>query len=161
MSAPLEAQLMADCPAGIVAVDADGILRAHNPAAARLLGRALAPGQPIATTLGALPVRREALAPERQDEPEFSLAVSGRELLVRVCGGPLSGGRQAVLQDVTRLQLADSYRTEFVANVSHELRTPTTSIVGYAETLLEEAERLEPDLLIKIISDPSKNHADC
>ncbi len=29
-------------------------------------------------------------------------------------------------------------RTEFVADVSHELKTPITSILGYADTLLED-----------------------
>ena len=29
-------------------------------------------------------------------------------------------------------------RREFVADVSHELKTPITSIMGYADTLLEE-----------------------
>ena len=31
-------------------------------------------------------------------------------------------------------------RTEFVADVSHELKTPITSIMGYADTLLEDDE---------------------
>jgi two-component system phosphate regulon sensor histidine kinase PhoR len=42
------------------------------------------------------------------------------------------------------LRRAEQYRNEFVANVSHELRTPTTAIVGYAETLLDDRETLDP-----------------
>ena len=32
----------------------------------------------------------------------------------------------------------DNMRKEFIADVSHELKTPITSIMGYADTLLEE-----------------------
>jgi two-component system sensor histidine kinase VicK len=42
-----------------------------------------------------------------------------------------------VIQDITEHAKLDSMRKEFVADVSHELKTPITSIMGYAETLLE------------------------
>lgn len=42
-----------------------------------------------------------------------------------------------VLQDVTKQQMLENSRREFVANVSHELRTPLTTVKSYAETLLE------------------------
>jgi len=34
--------------------------------------------------------------------------------------------------------------TDFVANASHELRTPLSSIIGYVETLVDEADKIEP-----------------
>jgi two-component system phosphate regulon sensor histidine kinase PhoR len=40
---------------------------------------------------------------------------------------------------------AEKMRVDFVANASHELRTPLSAIVGYAETIAEEAD-LPPDL---------------
>ena len=43
----------------------------------------------------------------------------------------------AVLQDITEHVKLDNMRKEFVADVSHELKTPITSIMGYADTLLE------------------------
>lgn len=43
----------------------------------------------------------------------------------------------AVIQDITEHVKLDEMRKEFVANVSHELKTPITSIMGYADTLLE------------------------
>ena len=42
-----------------------------------------------------------------------------------------------VIQDITEHVKLDSMRKEFVADVSHELKTPITSIMGYADTLLE------------------------
>lgn len=43
------------------------------------------------------------------------------------------------LREVARI------RSRFLGNVSHELRTPLTSIVGYAKTVHDRGEQLEPD----------------
>ncbi len=49
-------------------------------------------------------------------------------------------GAVVVIQDITEHVALDTMRTEFVADVSHELKTPITSIMGYADTLLEDDE---------------------
>lgn len=46
-------------------------------------------------------------------------------------------GVMVVVQDITEHVKLDNMRKEFVADVSHELKTPITSIMGYADTLLE------------------------
>ena len=46
-------------------------------------------------------------------------------------------GLIVVIQDITEHVKLDNMRQEFVADVSHELKTPITSIMGYADTLLE------------------------
>lgn len=47
------------------------------------------------------------------------------------------GGVITVLQDITEHVKLDNMRKEFIADVSHELKTPITSIMGYADTLME------------------------
>ena len=49
----------------------------------------------------------------------------------------LPGGIMVLIQDITEHVKLDNMRKEFVADVSHELKTPITSIMGYADTLLE------------------------
>lgn len=48
-----------------------------------------------------------------------------------------NAGVISVIQDITEHVKLDNMRKEFVADVSHELKTPITSIMGYADTLLE------------------------
>ena len=43
----------------------------------------------------------------------------------------------AVIQDITEHVKLDNMQKELVADVSHELKTPITSLMGYADTLLE------------------------
>ena len=49
-----------------------------------------------------------------------------------------ASGIMAVIQDITEHVSLDNMRKEFVADVSHELKTPITSIMGYADTLLDD-----------------------
>ena len=46
-------------------------------------------------------------------------------------------GVMVLIQDITEHVKLDNMRKEFVADASHELKTPITSIMGYADTLLE------------------------
>lgn len=51
---------------------------------------------------------------------------------------PLPGGALVRMSDRSALRAAERMRTDFVANASHELRTPLATIIGYAETLIDE-----------------------
>ncbi len=62
-----------------------------------------------------------------------------------------------VVQDITEQEKLDNMRKEFVADVSHELKTPITSIMGYADTLIEsEVDELNQKKFLERISSEAK-----
>ncbi|MCK6505351.1 ATP-binding protein [Myxococcota bacterium] len=134
-------------PNGVLVADGAGRLVRLNPACARLLPLLGDPLGRRATEAVLVPELAAVLEPGRDTRDELVITVGHRELLVRAvpladgCGGH---GRLLLVEDVTRLRQAERHRSEFVANVSHELRTPATAIAGYAETLLEDRDTLDP-----------------
>ena len=62
----------------------------------------------------------------------------------------IPSGIMVVIQDITEHVKLDNMRKEFVADVSHELKTPITSIMGYADTLLES--EYEKDMQTKFLN---------
>ena len=66
----------------------------------------------------------------------------------------------AVIQDITEHVKLDTMQKEFVADVSHELKTPITSIMGYADTLLEgEYEKETQDKFLNVIATEARRMA--
>src|SRR6185437_12118573 len=47
--------------------------------------------------------------------------------------------------DRSESRAAEQMRVDFVANASHELRTPLATLIGYAETLRERADEIDPE----------------
>ena len=47
--------------------------------------------------------------------------------------------------DRSEARAAEQMRVDFVANASHELRTPLSTLIGYTETLREQAGEIEPE----------------
>ena len=65
-----------------------------------------------------------------------------------------------VIQDITEHVKLDNMRKEFVADVSHELKTPITSIMGYADTLLEgEYDKETQEKFLNVISTEARRMA--
>ncbi len=65
-----------------------------------------------------------------------------------------------VIQDITGHVKLDNMQKEFVADVSHELKTPITSIMGYADTLLEsEYDKETQTKFLEVISSEAKRMA--
>ena len=63
-------------------------------------------------------------------------------------------------RDITEHVKLDNMRKEFVADVSHELKTPITSIMGYADTLLEsEYDKEMQTKFLEVISSEARRMA--
>ena len=66
----------------------------------------------------------------------------------------------AVIQDITEHVKLDNMQKEFIADVSHELKTPITSIMGYADTLLEgEYDKETQDKFLNVIASEARRMA--
>ena len=66
----------------------------------------------------------------------------------------------AVIQDITEHVKLDNMQKELVADVSHELKTPITSIMGYADTLLEgEYDKETQDRFLNVIAAEARRMA--
>ena len=55
------------------------------------------------------------------------------------------GSRLVRLTDQSAARAAEQMRADFVANASHELRTPLATIIGFVETLQDEAAGSDPE----------------
>jgi two-component system, OmpR family, phosphate regulon sensor histidine kinase PhoR len=113
-----------------------GRIAIANQAAREVLGAHVV-GQDVRVALR----HPDAIALTNLDRPGTS-SIRGlvrRNDIWRVSRQPL-GDAMAVIELINRTAEADISRahTDFVANASHELRTPLASIIGYAETLVEE-----------------------
>ena len=72
----------------------------------------------------------------------------------------MPAGMIVVIQDITEHVKLDNMRKEFVADVSHELKTPITSIMGYADTLLEsEYDKEMQTKFLEVISSEARRMA--
>ena len=72
----------------------------------------------------------------------------------------IPSGIMVVIQDITEHVKLDNMRKEFVADVSHELKTPITSIMGYADTLLEgEYDKDTQDRFLNVIASEARRMA--
>ena len=71
-----------------------------------------------------------------------------------------ASGVMSLIQDVTEHVKLDNMRKEFVADVSHELKTPITSIMGYADTLLEsDYDKDTQDRFLNVITSEARRMA--
>ena len=134
---------------GVVAFSRDGTVIQSNPAAERMLGRAIpiGGGESYDTLFSDVAPLQGVLAVEQPGYLDGEREVDGRslELLLTPFDQERLGGVLVVIHDVTEQRKTEEMRREFVANVSHELRTPLTNIRSYAETLVDNAGELPPN----------------
>jgi len=127
-------------PFGVVVVDNHGLVVRINPAVREFLPLVPEPvGKPLKTAIPCQPLQRVLHhAIEGGEVVEKVEGIGRYELLLRAKPLGVKEGAVAVIYDITELAGIERARSDFVASVSHELRTPVTSILGYAETLLDQ-----------------------
>ena len=133
---------------------------AANPSALKLLGPSIR-GAAIADVISH-PAAIEALASrdrETTDAVELTgLGKSRRHWLMRLA--PLADGTRLIrFLDRSEARAAEQMRVDFVANASHELRTPLATLIGYTETLREQAEDIDlqtRDRFLTVVHDEAR-----
>ena len=137
----------------VLAYDNNGELIHINPAGENLLGEHKNKSfDDFFDMLGANISLYRILYIDSEDSIERDLEYKGKNL--KAFFAPfntersVTAGVVVVFQDITRRQMLDNARREFVANVSHELRTPLTTIKTYAETITDMGEEnVDPSAL--------------
>ena len=157
-----KAELERDDLRGVLEATSEGILvvghhlrvELLNDAARRLLDP---PVEPLGRSLQEVTRQPEVIAfaealrrGERPAPVRVEVAHAGGARSVHLSGSLVQGanvrGRAVVvLHDLTDLQHLERVRTDFVANVTHEMRSPLASILGYGETMADDAQALPQD----------------
>ena len=151
---------------GIIAFDKDGNIMLINPVARKLLMiEKEKTFDEIFKKLN-VEVNKEAIMYlENWTSSEQKINVGDKNINIYFApykdDNNLYSGVIAVIQDITEHVKLDNMRKEFVADVSHELKTPITSIIGYADTLLEgEYDRKTQEKFLAVISSEVRRMAD-
>lgn len=149
-----------DMPSGVLAIDAEGLVRLANPEAERLLGQQALVGQLLAILAPSL-YRIEQRWRTSSGTARMQVSIDGRDLQVRLLD--TAGGDQGelliFLEDASKLreqaqQLKLAALGRLTANIAHEIRNPLSAISHAAELLREEAEP-ESARLTRIITENS------
>jgi two-component system, OmpR family, phosphate regulon sensor histidine kinase PhoR len=124
---------------------------AANAAARALLGQTIG-GARLGEVI-AHPAALEAL--DRHDDGEgvelTGIGGSRRHWLMRTA--ELADGTSLIrFVDRSEARAAEQMRVDFVANASHELRTPLSTLIGYTETLREQADEIDPETRERFLS---------
>jgi two-component system, OmpR family, phosphate regulon sensor histidine kinase PhoR len=125
-------------------IAAQGRVVASNRAARDLLGDGTE-GGPLDRVISH-PAAVEALERSDTDAADgvelTGLGGSRRHWLMRSAALP-DGTSLIRFVDRSEVAAAEQMRVDFVANASHELRTPLATLIGYTETLREQAEEID------------------
>ena len=151
---------------GILAFDMDGKISLTNPAATRLL-RIMPEDDTFDKVFGKynINVNLEKVI-YLENWTSTAQRVTIGDNYIYMFFAPLRNedetpnGVIVVIQDITEHVKLDNMRKEFVADVSHELKTPITSIMGYADTLLEgEYDKETQEKFLNVIATEARRMA--
>lgn len=135
----------------MVLVDERGCFRTINPAAAETFR--LSPdfeiGQPARGKLGSS-LEQLLLDASGDAVREIVIDTNGQSRVWRATASPVRfgrnpGGRILVLDDVTAERELEQRKADFLAVMGHELRTPLTVIKGFASTIANRGDVLDPE----------------
>ena len=151
---------------GIIAFNMEGKIELINPAATRLL-RLLPEDENFEKIFKKLNVDinlEKIIYLENWTSSEEKVTIG--DTYMHMHFAPLKSeddipvGVIVVIQDITEHVRLNNMRKEFVADVSHELKTPITSIMGYADTLLEdEYDKETKDKFLTVITTEARRMA--
>jgi signal transduction histidine kinase/HAMP domain-containing protein len=137
--------LLTDLAEGVIGVTRDACVAVANPAAARLLGRAVKADTPLTEVVPRdVAEAFEEMLADGEDRSVFFL--SGAQTLeasVYLTAGRGEIEGLIVVRDVTEQARLERARRDFIATASHELKTPLFSLSGFME-LLDEGD-LDPE----------------
>ncbi|RYD56150.1 MAG: ATPase [Sphingomonadales bacterium] len=124
----------------VLVVEASQVVAANAQARSLLGGHIL--GEDVRVAIRHTAAAERLLNPngDKPSGPIHLVGLGMREQRWEMRVRTLAGGQRIVhLIDRTGSYAADRMRVDFVANASHELRTPLASLLGFVETLREEA----------------------
>jgi len=127
-------------------IAADWRVQCANAAARALLGKRIegATLDRVISHPAALEALERGGGDESEDVELTGLDGSRRSWLMRTAQLP-DGAYLIRFLDRSESRAAEQMRVDFVANASHELRTPLATLIGYAETLRERADEIDPE----------------
>ena len=129
----------------------DGRVRAANLAARTLLGNHIV-GEDVRLAIRH-PLAAEKLAIGAADGSVEMIGIGGAERRYEVTVTTLAPGQRVVhMSDRTSRHAVEKARVDFVANASHELRTPLSALLGFIETLGDEATGEDAQLRARFLS---------
>jgi two-component system phosphate regulon sensor histidine kinase PhoR len=127
-------------------IAADWRVQCANAAARALLGERIegAMLDRVISHPAALEALERGAGDESEDVELTGLDGSRRSWLMRTA--QIADGAYLIrFLDRSESRAAEQMRVDFVANASHELRTPLATLIGYAETLRERADEIDPE----------------
>ena len=152
MPGPTETSTLIEALSEAALIAVDGRIAAANAAARALLGDAIE-GAALQQVISH-PAALEAIERPGSDNEGVELTGLGRSRrhwLMRVAR--LSDGTALIrFVDRSEARAAEQMRVDFVANASHELRTPLATLIGYTETLREQAEEIDAETRERFLS---------